>query len=131
MVKKVLIIEDDANILYSLEAQFGINGFQTVTHNGAGEIKDVIDLFRTENANFIVLDLLLPGFDGYDVAYKLQEDEMIQAPIFIFSSMNNEETKQKLAKLTDVYFFPKNELSIDEFTAKVIKIVNNIEKIKK
>ena len=63
MKKKVLIIEDDSTILYGLKAKFSSVGVSALVNDGAGEINDVIHEIRVNKPEYIILDLILPGFE--------------------------------------------------------------------
>ncbi|QQY78976.1 DNA-binding response OmpR family regulator [Keratinibaculum paraultunense] len=68
---KVLIIEDEKNIRKFIKINLERNGF-TVVEAGTGE--EGIDITRTESIDVVVLDIMLPGIDGFEVCKILREE---------------------------------------------------------
>ena len=58
---KILIIEDDVNIARLIELELGYEGYQVaVAHDG----NQGIDLFKKDQPDLVLLDVMLPGKDG-------------------------------------------------------------------
>lgn len=85
-MKKVLIIEDEPNIrelvLYNLSAN-GYNGI------GADDGIMGITLVHTEKPDLILLDIMLPGKNGYDICKELRS-EGNKTPIIMLTAKNDE-----------------------------------------
>jgi DNA-binding response OmpR family regulator len=88
-MKKILIIEDDRTIVEALEDTFRFHDFEVVTAvNG----KDGYGLFLERNPDLILLDIMLPGLDGFDVCKKIRiEDQRI--PIVMLTAKSQESDK--------------------------------------
>lgn len=130
-MKKIYIIEDDANILYGMQAKFGVEGFETKINNGSALAVEIVNEIRDYKPDLIILDLILPRVDGFEVAKMLQADESLnQTPIFAFTSLSDNDSKERGLKLGINYYLLKTELSVDDVVAKVIKILKNKEKLK-
>ena len=65
MNKKILIVDDEPQIVRVLRGYLETAGFQVVTASGGTE---AIAAFRHESPDLVVLDLMLPEVDGLDVA---------------------------------------------------------------
>ena len=66
---KILIIEDDVNIARLIELELGYEGYQvSVAHEG----NHGIDLFKKDQPDLVLLDVMLPGLDGVEVCKKLR-----------------------------------------------------------
>lgn len=65
MNKKILIVDDEPQIVRVLKGYLETAGFQVVTASGGTE---AIAAFRHEAPDLVVLDLMLPEVDGLDVA---------------------------------------------------------------
>lgn len=130
MDKKIFIIEDDANILYSLEANFSAEGLDTETSEGEEEIGELIDNIRDFNPDYLTLDVILPKLDGFEIIKKIKEDdELSDLPIFVFSDISDEDSRSRSLEIGADYFFPKDEFDTYEFTEKVKKIMANQERL--
>ena len=67
--KKILIVEDEKDILELVKLYLEKEGFRTLTAaNGA----DALRLARTEHPHLVILDLMLPEVDGLEVCKKLR-----------------------------------------------------------
>jgi DNA-binding response OmpR family regulator len=72
MREKVLIVEDEKDIIKMLEYNLKKEGFRTITCNNG---EDAIDLTKKEKPDIILLDLMLPGIDGLEVCKTLKKEE--------------------------------------------------------
>jgi len=132
MDKKVFIIEDDANILYGLQAKFSLAGFKVETSNGSSTTQELITDLKKSKANFIILDLILPTMDGFEVIKLIKSDSEISSlPVFVFTNLSDSDTKSRIETLGIKFYFLKTDLDLDSFVAKVVKITDNVEKSKK
>jgi len=83
-VKKILVIDDDPDILDSVKAILDANGFNTVTAQSG---KDGIQAFSTEKPDLVLADMMMESVDeGSKVANKIRESDK-QVPIFLLSSI--------------------------------------------
>ncbi len=125
-IKKIFIIEDDVNILYGLESQFEAGGFEVEISEGGEEIEELMDRLRDFIPNYIILDLILPKLDGFEIVRRIKEDsELSDKEIFIFTDLSDEDSRQRSLELGADYFFFKEEFDTFEFAEKVKKIVEN------
>jgi two-component system, OmpR family, response regulator MprA len=66
---KILIIEDDVNIARLIELELGYEGYQVaVAHEG----NQGLDLFKKDQPDLVLLDVMLPGLDGVEVCRRLR-----------------------------------------------------------
>jgi DNA-binding response OmpR family regulator len=83
---KILIAEDDPNILNGLEEILQLEGYQTVAaRNG----RDALALFKSEDPDFVCLDIMMPRMSGYDVCREIRK--LKRAVPVIFISAKSEE----------------------------------------
>ncbi len=107
---RVLLIEDDPATSKSIEMMLKSSGY-VVDTTDLGE--DGLEIGKLYDYDIIILDLMLPDMDGYDVLKRLR-DSNVQTPILILSGLS--ETDNKLKGLTtgaDDYMtkpFDKREL---------------------
>jgi len=129
--KKIFIIEDDADLLYGLESEFSADNFETATSYGDEEISELLNNIRTFKPDFIIIDLILPKTDGFDIIKKIKADEEIsQEQIFVFTDLSEEDSRIRSLDIGADYIFFKNDFDTYEFAEKVKKIILNREKIK-
>jgi len=124
--KKIFILEDDVNILYGLEAQFGADEFNVESSEGEEPIEELLDNIRSFEPDYIILDLIMPKLDGFDVVKRIREDtDLGETTIFIFTDLSDEDSKNRSMELGADYYFIKEEFDTYEFAEKVKKIIDN------
>lgn len=85
MKKKILIVDDEPNIIVPLEFLMKQNNYDVQTAE-TGE--KALDLISSWKPDLILLDIMLPGMDGYEVCQKIrQEKEFNQIKIVFLSAM--------------------------------------------
>src|ERR1700759_968086 len=84
---KVLIIEDDPNIVDLIRSNLVVRGFDTVVSAGS----KVIDLFDLEQPDMVLLDLMLPEADGFELCRELRERSPVG--IIVVSARGGEQDK--------------------------------------
>ena len=86
--KKILIVEDDRNLLDTLVYNVEKEGYTVITSmNG----EEAIESARIENPDMIILDLMLPGLNGLEVCRILRKE--MTAPILMLTARNEEVDK--------------------------------------
>ncbi|MBB1157352.1 response regulator transcription factor [Amycolatopsis sp. FU40] len=67
--RRVLVVEDDLTIAASIDARLSAEGFSvTVAHDGPGAVAAE----AATSPDLVVLDVMLPGFDGLEVCRRIQ-----------------------------------------------------------
>jgi len=127
--KKIFIIEDDADLLYGLEAQFTSGEFIVEIATGEEEIEELLTQLREFDPAYVILDLILPKIDGFEIIKKMKaDDELNDRQIFIFTDVSDEDSRQRSLKLGADYFVFKEDFDTFQFAEKVKKIITNQEK---
>ena len=72
MSRKILVVEDDPGIQLSIRDEFESLGYRVFSADNGGK---GIEMVREQNPDLIILDLMLPVLDGYDVCKKLRGEE--------------------------------------------------------
>jgi DNA-binding response OmpR family regulator len=84
MKPKVLVVEDDARIARLIRANLTVSGC-TVTLCGSGE--EALRLVDETNPDLILLDVMLPGVDGFTVCQRIRE--FSQVPIIMVTAKDD------------------------------------------
>lgn len=72
MAKKILIIEDEASLCMALEEKFGNEGFDVITADNG---EDGLALAQEQVPDLILLDIILPKMNGFDVLSHLSKND--------------------------------------------------------
>lgn len=79
--QKILIVDDDVNIADLIALYLTKECFETMTVNDGEE---ALEVFETFQPNLIILDLMLPGIDGYQVCREIRAKS--QTPVIMLSA---------------------------------------------
>jgi len=71
MAKKILIVEDDPGIALGLKDEFESEGYVVIT---ADDGEKGLEAAKTQKPDLIILDIMLPVLDGYEVCKRLRMD---------------------------------------------------------
>jgi DNA-binding response OmpR family regulator len=83
MPKKILIVDDEPNIIVPLEFLMQQNNYKVkVAENG----EEALELTATFEPDLILLDIMLPGMDGYEVCQKIRMNPKYKTIKIIFLS---------------------------------------------
>lgn len=86
---KILIVEDDKFLRELIVAKLSKEGYVVVeTADGEEGIKKI----KEENPDLILLDLILPGIDGFEVLSQIKNDPTVSSiPVIILSNLGQRE----------------------------------------
>lgn len=127
-MKKIFIIEDDADILSGLTNLFTSSDYEVETNDSMEELEEIIRKIERFQPNIVVLDIVLPKLDGLEIIKKIKENDKINsAEIFIFTDLSDEDSKSRSVGLGANYYFLKSEFDIYTFSNKVMRITDREE----
>jgi two-component system alkaline phosphatase synthesis response regulator PhoP len=88
MGKKILVIEDDPATLRLVDYSLKQEGYEIITaSNGLEGIRKAL----RESPDLVILDVMLPGMDGFEICYRLRsEPATSKLPILMFSAKAQE-----------------------------------------
>jgi DNA-binding response OmpR family regulator len=90
---KVLAIDDDPVILRLIEVNLSLEGFEVAIVAGGD---DALAKAREVDPDVILLDVMMPGVSGWDVARRLKDDAVTNAtPLVFLSALSQEEDRRK------------------------------------
>jgi len=111
---KILVVDDDSNICELLRLYLEKEGYRVITAmNG----KEALSLFRSEAPSMILLDIMLPVLDGWQVLREIRKESLV--PIIMITAKG--ETFDKVLGL---------ELGADDYIAKPFDTKEVIARIK-
>ena len=91
--KKILIVEDEVELVEMVKMRLEANGYEViVAYNG----EDGLEMAKKENPDIILLDLMLPKMDGYQVCSALKSNKNYSAiPICMFTARAQDSERKK------------------------------------
>jgi CheY-like chemotaxis protein len=88
---KILVVDDDEKALILMEAVLKPYGYDVVLINDG---RQAIQTARKEKPDLILLDIMMPGFDGYTVLNIIKKEDTIKnIPVVIVSALGNDGDK--------------------------------------
>ena len=131
MNKKTFIVEDDANLLYSLQAKLSLVGVEVETNSGNTGISELINDIKKAKPNFIILDLILPKKNGFEVLETIRQDPLLEKlPVIIISNLGQPSDIERGKALGVIDYFIKARLSVEELVNKVKKQTEAAKELK-
>lgn len=88
MTQKVLIVEDEPSLVDTLEYSLSRQGYEVIIANDGGK---ALEAARTQTPDLIVLDVMLPTLDGFEVCRILRQE--MNVPILMLTARTDEVDK--------------------------------------
>lgn len=91
--KKILIVDDEPNIVLSLDYLVRKKGYEPFIARNGGE---AISIAKEQFPDLVILDIMMPDIDGYEVCKLLKNDaQLMHAKIIFLSAKSRQEDVQK------------------------------------
>ena len=119
MGHKILIIDDDDDIIDSVQTLLSYEGFDVISAN---RVDSGLEKIENENPELVLLDIIYP--EGQDVGFKAALDIKKLRPelhVFAFSALNRDYS----------FDFKKEDARVDEFVVKPINLKKLVDMINK
>jgi DNA-binding response OmpR family regulator len=122
-MKTILLVEDDPFLVDIYTEKFKMAGFNVET---VGDGEKTLDNIKEKNPDIIVLDLVLPHMDGWEILKKIKEEESLKRiPVIIFSNLGQKSDIEKSLSMGAEKYLIKSQYTPSEVTAEIKKILNN------
>ena len=118
---KILWVEDDKFLSDILSKKFTSLGYNLLK---AGNGTEALKIAETETPDIVMLDIVMPDVNGFDVLQKLKMQEKFKnVPVVMLSNLSSPSDIEKSKKLGAIGFIVKAAVSLDEIVAQVEKLV--------
>lgn len=120
--KKILIIEDDRFLRELIARKLSDEGFVIIE---AVDGEEGIKKIKEKKPDLVLLDLILPSIDGFEVLSQIKKEESLKSiPVIILSNLGQKEEVEKGLKLGAVDYLIKAHFTPGEI---IEKIKNNLK----
>ena len=117
--KTILIIEDDESLVKLVQRAIGSHKYQVRL---ALEANEGFDQALRQKPDLILLDILLPGQNGFECLQRLKEHPQTkEIPVIILSNLGQAEEIRRGLSLGAIDYLVKADFSIDEVVEKLEK----------
>ncbi|MFH1453290.1 MAG: hybrid sensor histidine kinase/response regulator [Armatimonadota bacterium] len=118
--KRVLIIEDNLTIAKMWEAKLKKTYTVDIAPNGPEGLKKA----QEHHPHIVILDILMPGMDGFEVCKQLKANpELVNVPVIFLSNLLQEHLKEKAKAAGAVDIITKSSVSPSDLAAKIEEIL--------
>ena len=115
-VKKVLICEDDADLLAMFAAKFKSDGWSVTT---AQDGQKGIETIEKNDFDLVLLDLMMPKKTGFQVLEEVRANPIYkELPIIVLSGLDRDEDIKKALELGATDYFVKSQHPLGEILEK-------------
>ena len=117
MAQKLFIIEDEAALLYALEAKLRLEGFQVET---AGDGEEALKRLKNYKPDLIILDIILPKIDGWEVLNMIRADvKLVNVPVVIVTNLTDKHSREKGVELGVTNYLVKSDYDLGELVGRI------------
>jgi DNA-binding response OmpR family regulator len=118
---RILIVEDEPNIVESLSFILGRAGFEVET---VGNGSDALDRVRRRQYAALVLDIMLPGMNGFEVLQSIRADDALASLPVIVLTAKGQSNDRKTAEAIGASAFITKPFSNTEVVEQVCRLVD-------
>lgn len=109
--KKILVADDEPDFVELISMRLEVNGFDVVA---AKDGQEAIDKTKSDKPDLLILDLMMPKVDGFEVCRMLKfDDNFKDLPIIVLSALDQQQDREKAIEAgADEYFIKPFDLSL-------------------
>jgi DNA-binding response OmpR family regulator len=116
-MKKILLVEDDIFLRQIISKRLLDSGYDVVTVISG---KDALGRIVKDKPDLVLLDILLPEMDGFEILKKARENKDISnIPIAVLSNLTQQSDIDKALNLGAVDYFIKSQFTSEEVEEKI------------
>lgn len=120
MTCKILIVDDEPNIVLSLEYLMKREGYDVlVAHDG----QEALDVLRRERPRLVLLDVMMPKKSGFEVCQEMRADEAIKDTLVLMLTAKGRDTDIAKGMGVGANAYMTKPFSTRELTQKVSELL--------
>jgi len=119
-MKKIIFVEDDSMLQKVLTNSLKESGYET---KQAFDGKEGLSKIKEERFDLILLDLILPKLDGFELLKRLREDSKNkETPVIVLTNLEEPTDIEKMLELGATTYLVKSDQSLEDIVAKVKRV---------
>ena len=122
MQKRILLVEDEENLHDAIKMNLELEGYFIVSSYSG---KDAINKFKTNRFDLIILDIMLPEINGFDICDIIRLEDNI-VPILFLTAKNSSQDKIRGLKAGGDDYLTK-PFNLEEFLLRVANLLKRLE----
>ncbi len=116
-MNKILIVDDEPNILLSLEFLFKKEGYQVLIARNGEEALALLE----DSPEVVILDVMMPKVDGYEVCRHIKSQNSATKVVFLTAKGKQQDREKGLSLGADLYL--TKPFSTKELAAKIKELM--------
>ncbi|GAA0753958.1 MULTISPECIES: response regulator transcription factor [Clostridium] len=124
--EKILVVDDEDHIVELISYNLTNSGYKVITANNG---IDAIRIAREEKPNLMLLDLMIPGLDGFDVCKSIRNDNETKDISVIMLTAKGEELDKILGLELGADDYITKPFSIRELLARIKAVLRRIKSV--
>ena len=118
-IKKILIIEDDPEIMRLLETRLKEGGYHIVkSMNG----EDALKVYTQEKPDLAIIDLILPKRSGFEVIEEIRIKLKSETPLIVLSNLDQPQDRETAMRLGVNEYIVKSNISLRDLMISINKL---------
>lgn len=115
MSRKVLLIEDEPNIVEAIRFLLSREGWEVQAHSDG---TDAVEIIQAAEPDLVILDLMLPGKSGMDIIRELRDlPAFAQVPVLMLTARGQSRDREMAEKAGVTRFMTKPFANVEVLTA--------------
>ena len=120
-MKKILIVDDEPNIVMALEYTFKKNNYEVFI---ARDGQEALDIVKLNFPDLIILDVMMPMVDGYATLEQIRNDANLKHTKVIFLSAKNKESDIQKGMSLGADAYLTKPFSIKKVVEQVVELLS-------
>lgn len=118
--KKILLIEDDLQLVGMYQRRFELEDFEVMIAEDGHKALRTFEIFKPD---LILLDIMLPKIDGFEVLKKIREDSKLNnSLVVVLTNLSSESTAEQLFKYGVTDYIVKADMTPAQVVERVKEI---------
>lgn len=116
MAERILVTDDEPDVLMIVQTGLEAEGYDVITATNG---QDALDIAEREQPDLILLDVMMPNMDGFEVLGKLKEgDKTAKIPVIMLTGLSDR-SKIQQALVSGIDYYVVKPFDFDDLTTKV------------
>ena len=121
--QSIIVVEDESFLSKVLAERLEDEGFGHIDVAGNGE--EALAMIKRHNPNIVLLDMILPKMNGFEVLEVLQADPKLKKiPVLVLSNLGQDQDIEQAKKLGARDYIVKSNFSLQKVVEKIMSILD-------
>jgi len=118
--KKILLVEDDKSTSKVVKLMLEQSGYEVFVAADGDKASEVLEV----KVDLVMLDLVLPKKDGFEILKEIRQEKKLTMPIVVFSNLSRHQDIERAIDLGANDYLIKSEFSATRLKEKIKKFFN-------